>query len=342
MARCIQLAKNGLGTTYPNPMVGSVIVVDNTILAEGWHHRAGQPHAEVNALNKIKDPSLLKNATLYVSLEPCSHFGRTPPCADRIIQSGIRKVVIGSTDPNPKVAGRGIKRLSEAGCQVTVGVLEVECDTLNKRFFTFHRKKRPYIFLKWARTADGFIAPRPETRTQPAPVWISNNQSRHWVHQLRTTEAAILVGTNTALQDNPTLTSRDWFGNHPLRVVIDRKGSIPKEATVFNKDAKTLLFTERNRSPQSWVETECFDFSENSIDKMCAILYQREIQSMVVEGGSLTLSRFIEANCWDEAYVITGAVAFGAGTPAPVCTGALENTLYIGNDVVHHYKNDRP
>ncbi len=194
MMRCIELAKNGLGYTYPNPLVGSVIVYKDRIIGEGWHFQAGKPHAEVNAIQSVKDKSLLKQATIYVSLEPCSHFGKTPPCADLIITTGIKNVVVGSLDPNPKVSGRGIKKLEEAGCSVTTGVLEKECDTLNKRFFTFHKQKRPYIILKWAQTKNGFIAPL--TRDKQAPVWISTIGSRQLVHKWRAEEQAILVGTN--------------------------------------------------------------------------------------------------------------------------------------------------
>ena len=196
MSRCIQLAKNGLGTTYPNPLVGSVVVHNNKIIGEGWHYKAGQPHAEVNAVKSIENLKLLKEATIYVSLEPCSHYGKTPPCADLIIESGIKKVVVGSLDPNPKVAGRGIKRLMEAGCGVIVGILEDECNELNKRFFTFHQKKRPFIFLKWAQTADGFIAPKSETRSETKPIWITNEFSRQMVHKMRAQEQAILAGTH--------------------------------------------------------------------------------------------------------------------------------------------------
>ena len=218
--RCIELAKNGLGATYPNPLVGSVIVYKNKIIGEGWHQKAGAPHAEVNAINSVKDESLLNKSTIYVSLEPCSHFGKTPPCSDLIIAKGIKKVIIGTVDPFAEVAGRGIKKLMEAGCEVQVGILEKECQDLNKRFFTFHQKKRPYIILKWAQTTDGFIAPKVQEKREP--VWITNQYSKQLVHKWRSEEQAILVGTNTAIADNPKLNTRLWNGKNPVRVVIDK------------------------------------------------------------------------------------------------------------------------
>ena len=210
--RCIELAKNGLGTTHPNPLVGSIIVYKDEIIGEGWHKKAGEPHAEVIAINSVKDKSLLPKATIYVSLEPCSHFGKTPPCCDLIIANIIPNVVIGTMDPFAKVAGNGIKKLVEAGKNVIVGILEDECNELNKRFFTFHNKKRPYIILKWAESLDGFIAPL--TKVKKEPVWITNDYSRQLVHKWRSEEQAILVGTNTIIDDNPSLTTRDWTGNN--------------------------------------------------------------------------------------------------------------------------------
>ena len=236
--RCIQLAKNGLGTTYPNPMVGSVIVYNDEIIGEGWHQKAGESHAEVNAINSVKDKSLLSKSTIYVSLEPCSHFGKTPPCCDLIIKNNIPNVVIGTVDPFAKVAGNGIKKLLEAGKNVTIGILEDECNDLNKRFFTFHTKKRPYIILKWAESADGFIAP--SSKDKKEPVWITNEISRQLVHKWRSEEQAILVGTQTVLDDNPSLTTRDWFGKNPIRIVLDQNNKISKENHIFDSQAKTL------------------------------------------------------------------------------------------------------
>ena len=239
--RCIELAQNGLGTTYPNPMVGSVIVYDGQIIGEGWHKKAGEPHAEVNAVNSVKDKSLLKKATIYVSLEPCSHFGKTPPCCDLIIANEIPNVVVGTVDPNEKVAGKGILKLIEAGANVTVGVLENECNELNKRFFTFHQKKRPYIILKWAESLDGFLAPEKAGNQDRKPVWITNQYSRQLVHKWRTEEQAILVGTQTVVDDNPKLNARDWNGNNPTRIVIDRNNRIDPDSFIFDDTVKTVI-----------------------------------------------------------------------------------------------------
>ena len=242
MLRCIQLAENGLGNTYPNPLVGSVIVYKNKIIGEGWHYQSGMPHAEVNAIASVKNQSLLKDSTIYVSLEPCSHFGKTPPCANLIIEKGIKTVIIGSMDPNPKVAGNGIKFLKDHGSYVVERVLEKECNKLNKRFFTFFKKQRPYIILKWAETSDGFISPK--DKTEKRPVWITNKKSRQLVHKWRAEESSILIGTNTAIEDNPSLTTRDWEGNSPIRLVIDKSLKIPIDANVFNLRAKTIIITE--------------------------------------------------------------------------------------------------
>src|SRR5690606_25029239 len=263
MLRCIQLAKNGLGTTYPNPLVGSVILHKNKIIGEGWHYDTGLAHAEVNAIASVNEAKLLKDATIYVSLEPCSHFGKTPPCADLIIEKGIKKVVIGSTDPNPKVAGRGIKKLMEAGCEVIVGILENECNELNKRFFKFHSKKRPYILLKWDATADGLNRRKNEKRNETKPVWITNEFSRQLVHKMRAEEMAILVGTSTVLQDNPSLTVRDWNGENPLRIVIDKNLKIPQDFSVLDGKVETIVFNEKKAFQKGNLTFVKIGFSEN-------------------------------------------------------------------------------
>lgn len=340
MLRCIQLAKNGLGTTYPNPLVGSVIVHNDRIIGEGWHYRAGLPHAEVNAIASVSELNLLREATLYVSLEPCSHFGKTPPCADLIIESGIKKVVVGSLDPNPKVAGRGIKRLMEAGCEVIVGVLHAECDILNKRFFTFHQKKRPYIFLKWAKTADGFIAPRDETRDETKPVWITNEFSRQIVHKMRAEEQAILVGTRTVLQDNPSLTVREWAGENPTRIVIDRNLKIPENFSVFDSSSKTIVFNETESKTSKNIDFESIDFSEEIPQQICAALFRRDIQSVIIEGGAKTLQTFINANLWDEAFVFQGKNSFDEGIEAPVFKGVHVSEEKIKDDTLRIFKNE--
>ena len=331
IARCIELAKNGFGTTYPNPMVGSVIVYNGEIIGEGWHQKAGEPHAEVNAIRSVKDPSLLDKATIYVSLEPCSHFGKTPPCCDLIIKNKIPNVVIGTVDSNIKVAGNGIKRLQEAGANVIVGVLEKECYELNQRFFTFHEKKRPYIILKWAETQDGFIAPL--QKEEQKPVWITNLNSRQLVHKWRTEEQAILVGTQTVIDDNPQLNARDWEGNNPIRVVIDQNHRIPKTAHVFDNQTKTIVFSNKKSTP-SLKNTilEVIDFQQNIAQQIVDKLFQHQIQSVIIEGGAQTLQTFIDANLWDEARVFIGNCTFEKGVKAPVLNTSPFKKEKIGTD----------
>lgn len=331
MNRCVELAKNGLGTTYTNPLVGSVIVYNNEIIGEGWHRKAGEPHAEVNAVNSVKDKSLLSKATIYVSLEPCSHFGKTPPCCDLIIQHKIPNVVIGTIDPFAKVAGNGIKKLIEAGKNVTVGILEDACNELNKRFFTFHQKKRPYIILKWAESSDGFIAP--ETRAEQKPVWISNIYSRQLVHKWRSEEQAILVGTQTVIDDNPKLDVRDWTGTNPVRIVLDKSGRIPEDYFVKDGSVKTIIITEnQNLKNSTSVFFENCIFDNTLPFSIVSILQQYDIQSLLIEGGKQTLQTFIDAGLWDEARVFKGAVTLQSGTAAPFITGTLQEKQTILND----------
>lgn len=325
--RCLEIAKNGLGITRPNPMVGSVIVHNNQIIGEGYTSTYGGNHAEVNAINSVEDKSLLKQSTIYVTLEPCSHFGKTPPCSDLIIKHQIPNVVIGCMDDNPEVAGKGIEKLKNSGCNVTVGVLEDECKKHHKRFFTFHNKKRPYIILKWAETADGFIAP--ENRKEQNPVWITNEYSRQLVHKWRAEEQAILVGTNTVLQDNPSLTVRDWTGQNPLRIVIDRENKLSKVFSVFNNEAKTMVISEKE-----------VDFSKNLAQQICDMLYRNNINSVIIEGGSKTLQTFINENLWDEARVFTGNIQFNNGTKAPKFSGTNLSEETILKDILKTYKND--
>ncbi|MFV5688405.1 bifunctional diaminohydroxyphosphoribosylaminopyrimidine deaminase/5-amino-6-(5-phosphoribosylamino)uracil reductase RibD [Flavobacterium sp. ZT3R25] len=329
--RCIELAKNGLGTTYPNPLVGSVIVYNDTIIGEGWHKKAGEPHAEVHAVNSVKDKSLLKKATIYVSLEPCSHFGKTPPCCDLIIKNKIPNVVIGTIDPNIKVAGNGIKKLIEAGIQVTVGILEAECHELNKRFFTFHEKKRPYIILKWAESQDGFIAPL--EKDEKKPVWITTVYSRQLVHKWRTEEQAILAGTQTIIDDNPKLNARDWYGNNPIRIIIDQNNRIPKDSHIFNNQVKTIQFSKSKTSIEKENTIfEVIDFEQNIAKQIVKALYQHQIQSVIIEGGRQTLQTFIDANLWDEARIFVGNIQFTTGTKAPILDKKPFEKYSIGTD----------
>ncbi|WP_299392607.1 bifunctional diaminohydroxyphosphoribosylaminopyrimidine deaminase/5-amino-6-(5-phosphoribosylamino)uracil reductase RibD [uncultured Gelidibacter sp.] len=334
--RCIDIAKNGLGTTAPNPMVGCVIVHDHKIIGEGFTSPYGGAHAEVNAINSVKDQSLLSHATLYVTLEPCSHFGKTPPCADAIITHKIPKVVIGTVDTHSKVAGRGIEKLIASGCDVIVGVLEDEVKTHHKRFFTFHNKQRPYVILKWAETADGFIAPL--TKNEKKPVWITNQISRQLVHKWRTEEQAILVGTNTVLEDNPSLTARDWSGKNPIRIVLDKNSRLPKDAAVFDEKAKTIIISEQNST--EILEDIKWDSKETIAQQICTILFQNDINSVIIEGGRQTLQTFIDENVWDEVRIFTGPVNFGSGTPAPKCSGTLISKEKIIDDTLKIVIND--
>jgi diaminohydroxyphosphoribosylaminopyrimidine deaminase/5-amino-6-(5-phosphoribosylamino)uracil reductase len=300
--------------------VGSVIVYKDRIIGEGWHRKAGEQHAEVNAINSVKDKSLLSKATIYVSLEPCSHFGKTPPCCDLIIKHNIPNVVIGTIDPNNKVAGTGFKRLVENGANVKVGVLEKECNELNKRFFTYHNKKRPYIILKWAESHDDFIAPLEKDKIKP--VWISNGYSRQIVHKWRSEEQAILVGTQTVLDDNPILDVRDWKGNNPIRIVLDRNRKIPYNFNVMDKNIKTIIITEQeNLVSDENLIFESVIFDNQLSKKIIEILYKLGIQSVFIEGGKQTLQTFIDDNLWDEARVFKSNTILADGIKAPFLKG---------------------
>ena len=317
-------------------MVGSVIVHNNTIIGEGWHYQAGKPHAEVNAINSVKNKNLLKAATIYVSLEPCSHYGKTPPCADLIIQHQIKNVIIGCVDSFSEVSGKGIEKLKNNGCHVTVGVLEQECLNLNKRFFTFHNKKRPYIILKWAETNNGFIAPSNNTEI----TWITNTYSRQFVHKLRSEEQAILIGTTTAVTDNPKLDARNWNKKNPIKIVLDKKLRVPTNNSIFNNSQKTIVFTEHAKKNTANIYYEQIDFSENIPQQICSVLYNHNIQSVIIEGGSKTLQTFINTNLWDEANVYTGASTFPSGIVAPKFSGKLVDSYFIKDDKFSIYIND--
>lgn len=339
MHRCLELAKNGLGTTYPNPMVGCVIVYEDKIIGEGWHKTVGEPHAEVNAVNSVKDKSLLNKATIYVSLEPCSHFGKTPPCCDLIIECAIPKVVIGTIDSNVKVAGRGIKKLIEAGIKVKVGILGFECFELNKRFFSFHEKKRPYVILKWAESQDGFIAPK--SKSTQNPVWITNEFSRQLVHKWRSEEQAILVGTNTVIDDNPKLDVRDWSGNNPIRVILDQHNRIPKDSSIFNNRAKTIIFcSKKNTSIFENCIFEVINFKQNIATQILKVLFEHHIQSLIVEGGAKTIQTFIDENLWDETRKFIGSSNFEKGTKAPILALKKSKKIDIANDLLLIYRNN--
>lgn len=338
IVRCLELAKKGIGTTRPNPSVGAVIVHNNKIIGEGFTSPYGGPHAEVNAINAVQNQELLKEATIYVTLEPCSHHGKTPPCADLIIEKGIPNIVIGCVDTNSLVAGKGIERLKKASRNVIVGVCQKDCIEHHRRFFTVQNKKRPYIILKWAETKDGFIAPL--TKDEQKPVWISNQYSQQLVHKWRSEEHAILVGTNTVIADNPSLTVRNWKGNNPIRIVIDKNLRIPSEVTVFDGNVKTIIVTEEKKEENQHVIYEQIDFSFQVAEQICEVLYKHQIQSVIIEGGAKTLQTFIDANLWDEARVFIGDVVFGEGVKHPIFNAKLSSEEKIDNDTLRIYRND--
>jgi len=331
MERCIQLALKGLGNVAPNPMVGCVIVSRGKIIGEGYHEYYGGPHAEVNAIHSAENKELLKDSVLYVSLEPCNHHGKTPPCSDLIIKYKIPEVVIGCTDSFEKVAGKGIEKLKNAGIKVTTGVLENECRKLNKRFFTFHEKKRPYIILKWAQTEDGFISKFPEDIKSKSDNWITGEESKILAHQLRASEQAILIGTNTVKIDNPELTTRLATGKNPLRIIIDKNLILPENLNVFDKSTPTLVINHFKNEMHQNLEYIKTDW-KNVAEEIITVLYKKGITSLIVEGGSKTLNAFISANIWDEAMVFTGNKKFEKGIKAPSVKGEKHKTIQCGKD----------
>ena len=308
MMRCLQLAVMAEGQTSPNPMVGAVVVHDGKIIGEGYHHRAGEPHAEPNAIASVRDESLLKEATMYVSLEPCSHWGKTPPCADLIVRKGLKKVVIATLDPNPKVAGRGVKILQDAGVEVVVGVLEEEARWLNRRFMTVQEKHRPYVILKWAETADGIIDVCREEKGN-GPIRISNSVTKTLNHQVRVEEDAIMVATCTALLDDPHLTVTKWTGRNPVRVLLDRALRVPADYRIFDGEARTIVFCETRdtrHETRDNVEFVEIDFEKNIVQNILDELYKRGIMSIIIEGGAKWLQTVIDSGLWDEARVEHG------------------------------------
>lgn len=338
----MELARHGLGKTAPNPMVGAVIVHGDKIIGEGYTSPYGGPHAEVNAIASVGRPELLSEATLYVTLEPCCHHGKTPPCTDLIRAHRIPRVVIGLSDPHEKVAGQGIAQLRAAGCEVTVGVLEAACRHHHRRFLTFHEQKRPYIILKWAQSPDGFLAPDPARREDGRPYWISGKQSRQLVHKWRTEEAAILVGTETALSDNPKLTAREWHGPNPLRIVIDRTQRLPANSHLFNGEAPTLVVCEPVDGFRAHPNTEYLPlgFGPGFEGRLLNALHQRQVLSLLVEGGARTLESFLMHGLWDEARVFTGTLALGGGLRAPQVGGRLLEQRASGDDLLQIWMHD--
>jgi len=333
MQRALALARLGTGKVSPNPLVGCVIVQDNKIIGEGWHQQYGGPHAEVNAIRSVEDQSVLPQSTLYVTLEPCSHFGKTPPCADLIIEKKIKRVVIANGDPNPLVNGKGIKKLKDNGIQVDTEVLASQGLQLNKRFFTFIQKERPFIILKWAQTTDGFIA-----KKNYDSKWISHEQSRQLVHKWRAEEDAVLVGARTAQHDNPILNVRNWTGRNPARIVLDRFLRLSDKLHLFDRSQLTFCYNvlkHEEHENLSLIRVA----EENFIQQVVHDLYQRKIQSIIVEGGALTLNLFLESGLWDEARIFHSPKTFGDGIRAPLLSDWVENRFVIGVDELAVHQN---
>jgi diaminohydroxyphosphoribosylaminopyrimidine deaminase/5-amino-6-(5-phosphoribosylamino)uracil reductase len=346
MNRCMQLAKLGAGNVAPNPMVGSVLVFDDKIIGEGYHQKYGEAHAEVNCVNSVEDENkwLIEKSTIYVSLEPCSHHGKTPPCVDLIIKNKIKKVVIGCIDVYKEVAGKGIQKLRDAGIEVVTGVLEKDCIDFNKRFFTFHQKYRPYVILKWAQSVNGKIAatpeiPRENIKGMDKRTFISNEYSNRLVHKWRSEEAAILIGTNTAVFDDPILTTRLWPGKNPLRIVVDKELQLSPALKIFNSDAKTIIYNlkkDANRDNSVFIKLE----KENFTEQILHSLFEMNIQSVLVEGGAKTLQAFIDNDLWDEARVIINKDLFlENGISAPELSNCfIEKKERYDSDEINYYK----
>lgn len=340
MLRCIELAKGGLGSVAPNPLVGSVIVYQDRIIGEGYHKEFGKEHAEVNAIASVKNKSLLSQSTLYVNLEPCCHYGKTPPCTDLILKHNIPHVVIGSVDPYDAVAGKGITRLRNKGVRVDTGILKARCMQLNKRFFTFHQKKRPYIILKWAQTADAFIDIERLPGTPARPTWITSEKLRMLVHKWRTEEQAIMVGTITALKDNPKLNVRDWSGQQPTRIVLDENLTLASSLNLFDDTQPTLVFNQlenRQQGQTKWIKV---DFAHPGfLENLMLELTKHQLQSLIIEGGQKLLRAFIEKKLWDEARIFQGNKFFEKGLRAPTLPLRKFSTVFIGKEILYWVKN---
>ncbi|UKJ06018.1 bifunctional diaminohydroxyphosphoribosylaminopyrimidine deaminase/5-amino-6-(5-phosphoribosylamino)uracil reductase RibD [Solitalea lacus] len=330
--RCIELAQTGQGNVSPNPMVGSVIVCDGKIIGEGFHEKFGQAHAEVNAINAVlkqysNASELLKQSTIYVSLEPCSHYGKTPPCADLIVKHQIPRVVVGCIDPFEKVSGKGIEKLKSHGIEVISGILEKDCLSLNKRFITSQKQKRPYIILKWAQTSNGYFAPKDGSQ-----FWITGKRAMELVHKWRSEEDAILIGSRTALIDDPQLTVREWIGRNPIRVVVDKNLKLPSTLKLFDKSAKTIVYNEQKTKVFDNIYYNQLEFNEYLPQFMMYQLYLQDIQSVIIEGGANLLNQFIKYNLWDEARIFTGDKVLTDGIVAPILSGKLISKVNVGND----------
>ncbi len=342
MERCLQLARKGEGFTKPNPLVGAVVVHNGKIIGEGFHRQYGEAHAEVNAIASVEDSTLLRESTLYVSLEPCAHHGKTPPCAELIINREIPRVVVATGDPNPKVSGKGIAMMRESGIEVTLGMLEKEARELNRIFFVNQLYNRPYIILKWAQSSDGFMDYIRKPGDGKSPVIISNTMTHTIVHKFRTQVQGIMVGTNTALLDNPQLTARKWFGDDPVRVVIDRENKIPADASLFDGTVPTIVFTVSLPSvtaKKEYVKYIEIDFTGNICKQISDRLYDEKIYSLLIEGGAQLLASFIEKEMWDEAYVEIAEKELQSGVEAPAIQGDAASFRKYPGSVQFHLKS---
>jgi len=334
MYRCIELAKMGKGQVAPNPLVGAVIVLNDKIIGEGYHHRRGEAHAEVNAVNSVEDQSCLSKATIYVSLEPCSHFGKTPPCADLLVHHNFKRVVIGCTDTFDQVSGKGVEKLRNVGIEVEIGVLEKECRELNKHFFTFHEKKRPFVMLKWAESTNGFIDSH--NSTDGSITWISVPEIKSLVHKWRSEHMSILVGRKTVESDNPLLNVREVEGKNPIRIVIDSQAKLEGNYAIFNQFGNTIII---NSVKSGIIENvEHFKLETINPETILNALFDKGIQSVFIEGGAYTLQSFIDSGLWDEACTIVGQRAIENGTKAPKIEGEFKSESYFG-DTLKFYKN---
>ncbi|WP_316849117.1 bifunctional diaminohydroxyphosphoribosylaminopyrimidine deaminase/5-amino-6-(5-phosphoribosylamino)uracil reductase RibD [Pedobacter agri] len=339
--RCLELASLAIGNVSPNPMVGCVIVHNGKIIGEGYHQKYGEAHAEPNAVKSVIErfgaeaETLLRESTAYVNLEPCAHFGKTPPCADLFVKHQLKKVVIGNRDPFSGVDGKGIEKLKNAGIEVISGILDDECREFNKRFFTRIQKQRPYIILKWAETANGYFATKDGHQK-----WISGALAKRLAHQWRTEEDAILVGKQTAIMDNPQLTAREWPGKNPIRLVIDKNLQVPQSNHIYNADAKTIIFNEVKTDVAGNIQyIQMEDMHFYLAQKIAFQLYLMDVQSVIVEGGAKILTQFLDTNLWDEARIFSSSEGWDDGVPSPVINGHLKEQIQVGSDKLSIYKN---
>ena len=332
MRRCIELASKNIGYTFPNPLVGSVVVFNNKIIGEGFHAKYGESHAEVNAINSVKNKGLLKDSTLYVNLEPCNHYGKTPPCTEAIINNNIKKVVIGSQDPNKLVNGSGIEKLRSSGCNVSVGIMNKECNELNKRFFTYHKHKRPFIILKWAESKDGFISPIKPFKTLREVNWISGEDAKKLSHKWRSQEHSILVGVQTIIDDDPILTTRYVKGKNPIRLVLDPNSRIPVDSKILSDTAKTIIFSKKeNKLIPNYTKALNFD----NIESILKSLYDMNIQSVLIEGGTKTINHFLNYDIWDSIRVFKSNKKIKSGIKGPEINLSKFNMTYLRDDKLY-------